>query len=247
MIVQIYEIQRPDEAERCIELGVDHIGSVILSQENWRQPHLKETLKVSEGTGAKNSLIPLFEDFDLLSRVLDYYRPHLFHFCESLTDEYGEKRNLEELVRLQWMIKERFPQLGMIRTIPIPVNSVSSPFPALEMAKELEPVSDFFLTDTWLGKEPVKGFIGITGRICDWTMAKALVQQSKIPVILAGGLSPGNAYDALMKTGPAGADSCTRTNEVDKKGEPIRFRKDFGKVKHFVEAVRRAEKDLREI
>ena len=32
MIIQIYEIQTPSEAERCIELGVDHIGSVILSE-----------------------------------------------------------------------------------------------------------------------------------------------------------------------------------------------------------------------
>jgi phosphoribosylanthranilate isomerase len=36
MIVQIYEIQDPWQAERCIELGVDHIGSVLLSQNQWR-------------------------------------------------------------------------------------------------------------------------------------------------------------------------------------------------------------------
>jgi len=30
MIVQIYEIQTPSEAEAMIHLGVDHIGSVIL-------------------------------------------------------------------------------------------------------------------------------------------------------------------------------------------------------------------------
>ena len=32
MITQIYEIQTPQEAEKCIELGVDQIGSVLLSQ-----------------------------------------------------------------------------------------------------------------------------------------------------------------------------------------------------------------------
>ena len=31
VIVQIYEIQTPDEARIMIELGVDHIGSVIAS------------------------------------------------------------------------------------------------------------------------------------------------------------------------------------------------------------------------
>ena len=31
IVVQIYEIQRPREAEKMIELGVDHLGSVILN------------------------------------------------------------------------------------------------------------------------------------------------------------------------------------------------------------------------
>ena len=37
MITQIYEIQTPQEAEKCIELGVDQIGSVLLSQGDWRE------------------------------------------------------------------------------------------------------------------------------------------------------------------------------------------------------------------
>jgi len=40
MIIQIYEIQTPHEAEKCIELGVDHIGSVVLILDEWRIPLL---------------------------------------------------------------------------------------------------------------------------------------------------------------------------------------------------------------
>ncbi len=89
MIVQIYEIQTPREAEKCIEAGVDHIGSVILSERDWRLPDLRETIRVCDGTGVKNSIIPLFRDVDRISRALDYYRPGLVHLCESLTDEQG--------------------------------------------------------------------------------------------------------------------------------------------------------------
>jgi phosphoribosylanthranilate isomerase len=60
---------------------------------------------------------------------------------------------------------------------------------------------------------------------------------------LAGGLSPENVYDALIEVRPAGADSCTKTNKEDKKGNPIRFKKDFDKIKRFVEEVRRCEVD----
>ena len=49
----------------------------------------------------------------------------------------------------------------------------------------------------------------------------------------------------MTATRPAGIDSCTLTNACDADGRPIRFRKDLGKVKHLVEAVRRAEEFLK--
>ena len=47
-----------------------------------------------------------------------------------------------------------------------------------------------------------------------------------------------------MTVKPFGVDSCTRTNEVDSTGRPVRFKKDLERVKAFVREVRRAEKDL---
>jgi phosphoribosylanthranilate isomerase len=241
MIVQIYEIQTPAEAEQCIEVGVDHVGSVLLSEMEWRQPVLKETFSVSRGTTVKNSLISLSQDVDTLYRVLDYYRPDYIHFCESLTDNHGGEMDLERYIDLQMRLREIFPEVGIIRSIPVPVRGAALEYPTLKIAERMEPVSDIFLTDTWLEEAPVEGFIGITGRRCDWERARELVLQSRIPVILAGGLSPDNVYQGLMWVGPAGADSCTQTNKRDKKGNPIRFEKDFERVKKFVQEVRRAE------
>ncbi len=241
MIVQIYEIQRPEDAERCIELGVDHVGSVLSNETGWRIPGLKETIRVSEGTPVKNSIIPLFQEIDSLYKALEYYRPDLIHLCESLTDNHGRAIDLDGFIQRQLHIKEKFPEVGIMRSIPVPINGSDSGFPTLTIARKLEFVSDIFLTDTWLGKEPVDGFIGITGKRCDWNMAKALVFQSEIPVILAGGLSPENVFEALKEVVPAGADSCTKTNEVDRAGNPIRYRKDFERVRRFIERVRSAE------
>jgi phosphoribosylanthranilate isomerase len=202
VIVQIYEIQTPAEAEQCIEAGVDHVGSVLLSETAWRQPVLKETLSVSQGTPVKNSLISLFQEKDTLYRVLDYYRPDYIHFCESLTDKHGREMDLDRYIDLQVRIRERFPEVGIIRSIPIPEENAAPKYPTLKIAERMEPVSDLFLTDTWLEQEPVEGFIGITGRRCDWRRARELVLQSKIPVILAGGLSPDNVYEGLMEVAP---------------------------------------------
>ncbi|MFC1820121.1 hypothetical protein ACFLZG_03425 [Thermodesulfobacteriota bacterium] len=241
MIVQIYEIQSPREAERCIEAGVDHLGSVVLSQTDWKQPEIREVVRLSDGSRARSSIIPLFQEINTICRVLDYYKPDFIHFCESLTDNEGVEIDLEKFIRIQSDIKDKFPEIEIIRSIPIPTNGSALKFPTLKIARVLEPVSDLFLTDTWFEKGPVKGFIGITGNRCDWKIARELVIQSRIPVILAGGLSPENVYGALMDVHPAGADSCTLTNKKDNKGKPVRFLKDFTRVKRFVEEVRRAD------
>jgi len=244
MIVQIYEIQMHQEAQTCIEMGVDHVGSTLLYESDWKQPGVKEAIGASKGTGVKNSIIPLFSKMDTLSRLLDYYQPDFIHLCEDLTDNQGQEINLDEYVSMQSKLKEKFPDVGIIRSIPIPRKGLTPDFPTLKIAGRLEPVSDLFLTDTWLGEGPVKGFIGITGKLCDPVLAKNLVFQTKIPVILGGGLSPENVYEALMEVSPAGADSCTNTNKRDGEGNPIRFQKDFDRVKKFIKEVRRAEKDL---
>lgn len=244
MIVQIYEIQTPGEAEGCIEAGVDHIGSVILDKREWKQPVLRDAIRISEGTGVKNSVIPLFDNMDAIFRSLDYYRPDFIHFCDTLTDEDGDEIDLEKYITIHRETRKRFPEIRIIRSIPIPVEGKAEGFPTLSIAKKIEAVSDMFLTDTWLGKEPVKGFIGITGKQCDRGLARDLVKASRIPVILAGGLSPENVYESLVEIVPAGADSCTLTNKSDEEGNPIRFKKDFSRVRRFVEETRRAQEGL---
>ena len=140
-----------------------------------------------------------------------------------------------------------------MRSIPISQSGMNDNVATIELARLFEPVSDYFLTDTLLVKEsgssfnnqPVKGFVGITGQTCDWDIAAKLVESSRIPVILAGGISPDNVFDGIMHVRPAGVDSCTRTNAVDSDGCLVRFKKDIGKVKRFVDETRRAERAIK--
>jgi len=239
IIVQIYEVQTPHEAETLIELGVDHIGSVILSQESWKNADIRETIKLVGQTDSRASLIPLFSVPDAVFRVLDYYQPHIVHFCEDLSDQ----RLVKTLMQLHENVRKKFPEIRIMRSIPIArpggFDRLTPPrIPTLELARIFEPVSDYFLTDTVLEEQPVTGFVGITGQTCDWDTAKKLIESNHIPVILAGGLSPDNVSDAVKYVGPTGVDSCTGTNASDKEGHSIRFKKDTEKVRRFVEAVR---------
>ncbi|MBW2096279.1 MAG: hypothetical protein JRI80_15485 [Deltaproteobacteria bacterium] len=246
MIIQIYEIQTPEEAEKCIEAEVDHLGSVVLSENEWRDPLLKETVRMIQDAGKKSSLIPLFTHRDNIYRTLDYYGPDYVHFCDNLVSQGKKVHDLKPFIQLQEGVRKYFPEIEIIRSIPLPRKGTEGTFPFLDIAKPLEAVSDAFLTDTWVEEEPVTGFIGITGETVDWDMAKKLVEGVSIPVILAGGLSPENVGEAVRKVVPAGADSCTLTNEQGSDGKPVRFRKDARKVRKFVREVRMAEVTVKE-
>ncbi len=242
MIVQIYEIQEPKEAALMVECGVDHIGGVILTPEEWRIPALRESVGVIRHAGRKSSIIPLFADPESIHRVIEYYAPDIIHFCNSLNVGAAvDVMAIRAAVSLQEGVKERFPGIEIMRTIPIAPPSQGDCVPTLEIARLLDSVSDWFLTDTLLVQgedQPVAGHVGITGKVCDWKVARQLVAQSVIPVILAGGLSPENVAEGLRFTLSAGADTCTATNLLDSAGKPIRFRKDPEKVRRFVEACR---------
>jgi phosphoribosylanthranilate isomerase len=249
MIIQLYEIQTPAEAETMIELGVDHIGSVILSEAEWKIPELKETLNLIRSTTAKSSLIPLFNRPESVLGLLDYYQPDIIHFCEALTEHEDIGLYCRKLIDLQQSVKNRFPQVKIIRSIPIAQSGMDKSIPTLELGNIFEPFSDFFLTDTMLinqkegkdDRQPVEGFVGITGKTCNWDTAAALVASSRIPVILAGGISPANVSDGILRVRPAGVDSCTLTNALDESGRPVRFKKDVKKVRQLINAVRDAE------
>lgn len=245
MIVQIYEIQTPDQAEAMIALGVDHIGSVILSSDDWKCPAIKETVDLVQKAGRKSSLIPLFGNRDAIGRLLDYYRPNILHFCDTLPVDGLEKNLLHPFVEAQRFIRARFPGIEIMRSIPVANNGFAHKLTSVELARHFAWYSDWLLIDTLLMEsprqdQPVNGYVGITGRECDWDTARKVVCAVQIPVILAGGLGPENVYDAVLKVQPAGIDSCTNTNAVDAAGHPIRFRKDAQKVRALMEAAERA-------
>ncbi len=244
MIAQIYEIQDPSEAQKCIEVGVEHIGSVLLSIDAWKVASIKNVVQLCRESGVKSSIIPLFLEKEAVYRVGDYYQPDILHFCENLVGKNGELEDLEGAAELQFAVKTRFPEIALMRSIPVPVIGSGKNTPWKKIVEVLTDVSDIFLIDTWVGAEPVNGFIGITGETADWNISAEIVKESKIPVILAGGLSPENVYKALLKVRPYGADSCTQTNMVDGEGNPVRFKKDIEKVKKFVREIRRAEQAL---
>jgi phosphoribosylanthranilate isomerase len=102
---------------------------------------------------------------------------------------------------------------------------------SVAVARDYAEVADFLILDT---QSPEIPGIGASGMTHDWSVSRAIVDAVRIPVILAGGLSPENVRDAIHAVVPWGVDSLTHTNEPLPDGG---FRKDMGRVAAFVAAA----------
>lgn len=74
------------------------------------------------------------------------------------------------------------------------------------------------------------GKLGGTGAVHDWNKSAAIVKSLKVPVILAGGLNPGNVAAAIKKVGPYAVDASSGLETAGKK--------DPQKIFSFIKEVR---------
>jgi len=118
---------------------------------------------------------------------------------------------------------------GLANTLP-PI-SVAGP-EAVAVAASYQDVADYLILDT---QAPDIAGIGASGVTHDWSISREIVRQSRIPVILAGGLSPENVVEAVRIVQPWGVDSLTHTNRPSPDGG---FRKDLDLVRQFATAAR---------
>lgn len=215
MIVQIYTVQSPEEGIALAECGVDHIG--ITPSEHGLPGEISNELaaEIFKSIGDKAVKVALTVDSDLnkIIEMVKTVQPDILHLCGDL--KLVTPENVVDLRRL-------LPGMKIMQAIPVMDMS------ALQVARDYEPVADYFILDSYSDQI---GGIGAAGFTHDWSISRAIVEQAKIPVILAGGLAPENVEEAIRQVRPWGVDSLTRTNEVLGEGK---FRKDLGRVREFV-------------
>jgi phosphoribosylanthranilate isomerase len=78
----------------------------------------------------------------------------------------------------------------------------------LDEALAAADVADALLLDSGNPNLDVK-VLGGTGKTHNWMVSRLIVEQSPVPVFLAGGLNPSNAGRALDEVGPYGLDICS--------------------------------------
>ncbi len=220
MIVQIYTVQSPEEGLSLANLGVDHIG-ITPSQHGLPGEISNEyAAEIFSVIGDKAVKVALTVDADLneIVAMVKTVKPDILHLCGDL-----KLMTPAKVLELRGML----PGMQIMQAIPVMDET------ALQIARDYEEVSDYFILDSYSDQI---GGIGAAGFTHDWRISRAIVEQSRIPVILAGGLSAENVEEAIQQVQPWGVDSLTRTNLPLGDGK---FRKDLEEVKRFVERAKK--------
>ncbi len=103
-------------------------------------------------------------------------------------------------------LKELAPQLTVIKSLIVRPECADAAHPIYALAQEFEPWVDAFITDTF---DPTTGATGGTGLCHDWNVSARIARMVKKPLILAGGLTPANLFDAISTVRPAAVDAHT--------------------------------------
>jgi len=232
--VQIYAMTCPEDAEMVVDLGADHVGLLAWPGET-RLPSLspQRALEVFEPVRgrAKTVMLPITHSVEEIIDLAGRVEPDYVQVAS-----YPEYLPLREFIRLSEEL--RAMDVGVIRVVPVDGHD------SLSLALEYEAYADIIMVDS-SGGPPfphVREFIGGTGRPHNHEISARIRESIGKPLILAGGLSPENVAEAIRRVKPWGVDAASSLNRV---GE--RHRKDPQRVRAFIEAVRRVEKELRPV
>ncbi|MEA1944026.1 MAG: phosphoribosylanthranilate isomerase [Euryarchaeota archaeon] len=122
-------------------------------------------------------------------------------------------------------------EVRLIKTIAVPEDaSYTIVDHIVSRIDSLTGIADAILLDTSTGARS-----GGTGKVHDWGISAEIVQRSKLPVILAGGLTPDNVYDAIRQVRPFAVDTASGV-ETDGK-------RDHDKVRLFIKRCEEVDCD----
>lgn len=219
MRVQIYTMQSVEEALEVASLGVDHLGltpsSIGLPGEIDFET-AREIIEVVDKTAICVALT-VESNPDAIVSMVQAVQPDILHLC-PLENTFPPADVLK--------LRDRLPDLPIMQAI-----SVAGP-EAVEVALSYHEAAEYLILDTQA--LDIAG-IGASGMTHDWNISRSIVQELKIPVILAGGLSPDNVGEAIKFVQPWAVDSLTYTNQYLPEGG---FQKDIDKIRQFVEAAK---------
>jgi phosphoribosylanthranilate isomerase len=211
MRVKICGLSRVEDAVVAAEAGADAVGCLV------GLDHASPDQVSAATAKAVYSVLPPF-----VARVLVTHKTTLGEVSDLVraTGATAVQLHGEYPLVAVPALGEAFPYLSIVKCVHVTGEE------AIAAAGAAARVADAVLLDT-----KVRGRIGGTGKTHDWSISARIVETCPKPVILAGGLNPGNVADAIKRVRPWGVDTNSGTRGTGGS-------KDHAKIRAFIGAAK---------
>jgi phosphoribosylanthranilate isomerase len=213
--VKICGVTTEEDAEVVEKAGADFVGVIIdVPVETPRKISLEQAKKISEQVSTPLIAVLIPQSFHDVER------------CVKKLEPWGIQ--LHGYEPIDFLKKCRDLPAKIIKTLHIdPSGNIRYPERRENYLEELSRNVDFLLADT----ATTKRMVGIKkvgkGVPHNWDVTRKIGKEARIPLFLAGGLTPSNVKEAIEKVGPWGVDTASGV-------ESVPGRKDPSKVRDFV-------------
>jgi phosphoribosylanthranilate isomerase len=240
--VKICGIRSPEDIELAALSGADAVGFIT------EVPVESPRKLASEMAASLVSKVPGYLDSVLV--IMPENSARALELIEKVSPDVVQIHSMLSLPELE-ILREK-TDIPIIKTLSLPAQEETEKIPEKgaeknainaeksteesilifdlqEQVRQLEEadVVDSILLDTGKAGKP-----GGTGCVHDWALSRRIVRETRLPLILAGGLKPENVQEAIKVVSPYAVDTAS--------GVETSGRKDVVKVKKFIEEVRRA-------
>jgi phosphoribosylanthranilate isomerase len=210
--VKICCISSTDEAKMAIEFGASALGLVAHMPSGPGVISDEEILKITR------IVPPAISTFMLTSEttaddIIEHHKRTLTNTIQ-IVDEL--KEGTYERIR------QALPAIKIVQVIHV-INEKS-----VDEAIRISNLVDALLLDSGNPNLEIKE-LGGTGRVHNWTLSRKIVEQSNVPVFLAGGLTAKNVRQAIEEVQPFGLDLCSGVR-TDNKLDPKKLEQFFKSV-----------------
>ncbi len=211
MIVQIYSMTSAEDAVATAEAGADLIGVVVGEPGVLAEAISSDAARVILAAirpRARGVALSLSDNRDEICAMVDAVQPDIVHVAA---------REIEP-EDCAWL-RARVAPVRLLRAIAVRAGETVA-----EAEAHQESV-DYLMLESGAKGLPFAG-----GETHDWLVSRIIiVERSRIPVILAGGLSADNVEKAIATVRPWGVDSFTHTDIPGQRGK-----KDMTRVRAFI-------------
>ncbi|MEQ1553061.1 MAG: phosphoribosylanthranilate isomerase [Ferruginibacter sp.] len=210
--VKICCISSTDEARMAIKFGASALGLVA------NMPSGPGVITDEEILTITKNVPPAISTFMLTSETSadEIIKHHLRTLTNTIqiVDELKEGKYEK--------IREALPAIKIVQVIHVIDEKT------IDEAVRISYSVDALLLDSGNPNLEIKE-LGGTGRVHNWELSRKIVEQSKVPVFLAGGLTSENVRQAIDQVQPFGLDLCSGVR-TDKKLDPKKLETFFNNV-----------------